>query len=97
MTSHDAYPRMPEWAARALQRFEIGARGIVGPAYRSGGSCAADGDEGAYVVVGIIPDRAGWSGVGADGHGPVGADYKLARRAGGPWELIVAPSRLQPA
>ena len=38
MTSHDAYPRMPEWAARALQRFEIGARGIVGPAYRSGGS-----------------------------------------------------------
>ena len=79
MTSEEAYPRMPSYDQRALQRFTPGDRVTVGPAYRTGGGYALDSKEGEYLVVGVA---------GLD-------YFLARDSADSSWSLVVRASRLQ--
>lgn len=73
-----AYPKMPTYCDRAAQRFDVGERVLVGPAYQQGGRYACDGCAGEYFVVQTFVD----------------GDYGLARHVDDEWCVSVGPTRL---
>lgn len=90
-TAQEAYPDCPDYDARMRRTFKPGDLVHVGPGYRMGGTYQADGTEGLYWVIDMMPDKA---------------DYYLARHHSGhpcpptgrenDWDYIVHTSRISP-
>lgn len=80
MRADEAYPLMPNYDSRAMQRFSHGDRVTVGPGYRMGGTYQSDGFEGEYFVVRVCLS---------------GKDYGLARHPQEDERFTVSGTRLQ--